>query len=69
MDDAFLVKHSYETRGHSDTKVIGIYSSYAHAEDAISKLRAMPGFKNYPNDFYIDKYPIDTSFWVEGFGE
>lgn len=73
MNSVFLLQHSYEVkREHEvvdETKILGIYSSREKAERAIGKYKLLPGFNSYPNDFYIDEYELDKSFWIEGFGK
>lgn len=64
----FLLQHSYECNdGSVETKVLGIFSNKLWAEDAISEYRNLHGFKEKPNDFYIDEYEIDRKYWEEGF--
>jgi len=64
---AFLLQHSYELDDCEETKIIGIYSSKEHAERAIQRLRSLPGFRNRPDNFHIDGYPVDQDHWTEGY--
>lgn len=66
----YLLQHSYLIDDESDTyetKIIGIYSTEQKAMDVVESYKNKEGFKNYPQDFYIDKYKIDENFWSEGF--
>lgn len=67
MKSVFILQHSYEIDEIEETKIIGIYSSKANAESAIDKFKKLPGFQDYPDYFYIDKYGIDKNHWEEGF--
>lgn len=64
----FLLQHSYPLEdGICETKILGIYDSHEKAEMAINALRNKPGFRDHVNDFYIDKFRINETDWLEGF--
>lgn len=42
-----------------DTKSLGYYSTRAKAKKAIQFYKTVIGFKDYPNDFEIEKVPVD----------
>ncbi len=67
MEMVFLLQHSYELNGVEDSKIIGIYSSKEIAESIVIKYKELPGFKDYPNEFFIDGYELDKNNWNEGF--
>jgi len=67
MITVFLLQHSYEVNRVENSKIIGIYSSREIAESIIIKYKKLPGFKHYPNDFFIDGYELDEDSWQEGF--
>lgn len=69
MKSVFVLQHSYDSSetGEEETKLIGVYSSKDKAEKTIEKLSKQPGFKDFPNYFYIDEYGIDQDHWEEGF--
>jgi len=67
MKSVFLLQHSYEVDSYEETKIIGIYSSKNHAEIVIRRYQTLPGFKDFPDCFYIDEYELDKDNWVEGF--
>lgn len=67
MRYVYLLQHSYEYGEHEETKIIGIYCSEENALNAIEKYKGLPGFKDYADCFYIDKYEIDRNYWEEGF--
>lgn len=63
----YVLQHSYELDGCDETKFIGVYSSLEKAEDAVRRLKSQPGFVDHPDDFTVDKYPLDVDHWAEGF--
>lgn len=67
MKSVFIVQHSYDSDGCEETKFIGAYSSKKEAELAIKRLIDKPGFKNWPDAFFIDKYDLNKDHWTEGF--
>jgi hypothetical protein len=67
MSEVFVLQHEYEVGGRAETKLIGVYSSRAAAEDAVARLIEQPGFSQYPEGFSIDAYPLDQDHWEEGF--
>lgn len=67
MKSVFLLQHGYEAGEIEGTKIIGIFSSRETAEQMRIKYKSLPGFKNYPDSFFIDEYTIDKSYWEEGF--
>lgn len=69
MNNVFVVFHSRaKDLDNDDIKLIGVFSSKTAAENALSKIKDMPGFCDYPNGFSIDQYAIDEVHWNEGFG-
>ncbi|WP_405079899.1 hypothetical protein ACI48J_19825 [Paenibacillus chitinolyticus] len=64
MKSVFLLQHSYEINQNESTKII---STRDKAEEVVHKYKELPGFKEYPEDFYIDEYQVDKNEWEEGF--
>lgn len=62
--DVFLLWHTHD----EDDKLIGVYSSQAAAEAALSKAKTLPGFCDAPNEFEIAPYQLDQDQWTEGYG-
>lgn len=50
-----------------DLKLIGVFATEADAKAAIAQLSDKPGFKDYPNGFHIDAYPLGQINWSSGF--
>jgi hypothetical protein len=67
MKYVYVVQHSYLPNECDETKFIGVYSTKKKAKKAIKKLKKKIGFKQYKKYFYIDKYPINKTHWIEGF--
>ena len=67
MKYVYVVQHSHSVGDCDDTKFIGVFSSEKKALKAIKKLKKQKGFKQYKKDFYINKYPINKTYWKEGF--
>ena len=66
----FVVHHEYLRYDDRDEiKLIGVYSTEAKAKSAIERLRALPGFSEYPDSFSVDCYPIDAEHWIEGLAQ
>lgn len=64
MNETWIVQH--ENRDE-DVKFVGVYSSPAKAAKAIRRLKRLPGFKDHPAGFYVDKYTVDLDHWTTGF--
>jgi hypothetical protein len=52
-----------------NAKLIGIYGSALAAQQAITRLKAQPGFRDYPQGFHTNPYELDADHWSEGFGD
>ncbi len=68
MEHVYLLHHVREDDEFGeDAKLIGVYRSQAIAELAIDRLSSLPGFRDYPAGFEIDKWTLDQDHWEEGF--
>jgi len=68
MEQIFILQHSYQLEsGCDETKFIGAYSSEDEAKSAIERLKLQPGFRDRPNDFYIEQYALNKDHWTEGY--
>jgi hypothetical protein len=66
--DVFLLHHVNESPdGEEDVKLIGVYSSAEHAQQAKQRVLNQPGFRDLPEGFSIDCYTVDTDHWSEGY--
>jgi hypothetical protein len=53
--------------GEDTELLIGIYESKSDAESAIERLRAKPGFVDFPQGFQIHQREVGLDSWTEGF--
>jgi hypothetical protein len=67
MATVFLLHHEHEQCGRDEVKLIGVYSTQADAEAAISRLRNQNGFRDWPEGFTIDPYRVGVDHWIDGF--
>ncbi|WP_369930898.1 hypothetical protein [Xanthomonas sp. NCPPB 2632] len=60
MEKLFLVKHTRKLYADIFSSwFIGWYSTYAKAEAAIERARPLPGFCDFPDDFFIWAIDLD----------
>jgi hypothetical protein len=52
---------------NGDCSLIGVYSLQSKAEEALTRAKNLPGFKDYPDGFVIDGYVLDEDHWTSGF--
>jgi hypothetical protein len=68
VDRVFVVQHvAREGEEAEDVEFIAAYSTRANAEAAVQRLRAQAGFRDFPDAFYVDEYPLDKDHWTDGF--
>lgn len=67
MNTVFLVQHLYDLENNEEVKFVGVYSSLEKAQQAIERLRLLPGFMEKPEGFNIDEYTLNQDHWTEGF--
>lgn len=67
LTEIYLLWFVPEDDGDEDALLIGVYDSEAAAQDAIERLRAKPGFVEYPSGFQIHSRRVGQDSWTEGF--
>lgn len=70
MDFVYLLWHTHvseELVGGEDSKLIGVYSSRAFAEEALCRSSLLEGFKDNLDGFEISEYKVDDDSWTSGF--
>lgn len=68
MKEVYILFHMYENNnGDEESKILGVFSEYRQAENAINEYLNLSGFKRYPNGFVIDAYKLNDLHWTEGF--
>lgn len=73
QDTVFVLEHALYKDDNTDNdvedfKLIGVFASEQQAKAAMEQLKSQPGFKDYPNGFHIDGYPLGQINWSQGFG-
>ncbi|MCR6660710.1 MAG: hypothetical protein NVV72_15690 [Asticcacaulis sp.] len=68
MDQVYLLHHTRRvSEDHEDIKLLGVFSSRELAERAKERALNLPGFKDSPDGFSVDKYIIDRMGWTAGY--
>ena len=63
----YLLLHIHELANRDDEKLIGVYSTEEKAQEARERAKQQPGFRDFPEEFFIDPYSLDGDHWREGF--
>jgi hypothetical protein len=58
---------AWDEEDGDDVKLLGVYSTEQKAQDRICRARSLPGFREEPDCFLVDRYPVDEDQWAEGF--
>ncbi|MFE7798670.1 hypothetical protein [Nocardia sp. NPDC057440] len=68
MRDIFVLDHWYELdNGAEIVRTLGMYSTESKAEQAAEHMKDLPGFRDRPDSFHIERYTIGKDHWTEGF--
>ncbi|KAA3611948.1 MAG: hypothetical protein DWQ01_07650 [Planctomycetota bacterium] len=66
----FLLQHSHKLEGgEEEVKVLGIFQTRQHGFQAIERFRKLPGFRDYPDGYHLEEYPLNKLQWTSGFIE
>jgi hypothetical protein len=66
--NVYLLWHSHEMEsGAVDSKLIGVYSTEERAEQAKQRSLLLPGFRDLPGAFIVDRYEVDQDNWTTGY--
>jgi len=71
MDTVFLLWHlrpAGPNENDDDEKLIGVYRTEEDAKAAIERVKSQPGFVDFPDGFFAEKYELGKDHWTEGFG-
>ena len=58
---------TWDEEAGDDLKILGVYSTEQRAQDRIARARTLPGFRDEPDCFWVDRYTLDEDMWDEGF--
>ena len=53
--------------GENIQRFLGVYSTKEAAEEAIRRMKSLPGFIDEPDCFFVDEKTVDKVAWTEGF--
>lgn len=68
MQTVYVLQHVHTIdEDTKDIKMIGVYSTEALAQAALTRVSVQPGFRDAVEGFSIDAYPIDKDHWTEGY--
>jgi len=63
----YEINHTYTDEISTSTKLLGFCDGIEGIEKIKKEALKLSGFKNYPEDFVIDKYQMDKIHWQHGF--
>jgi hypothetical protein len=64
MSNVFIVQHEND---QESVFLIGVYATEADAQAAVERAKKLPGFKDYPGEFFVDFCTINKDHWTEGY--
>lgn len=72
QNTVFVLEHAHykdddRSNDVEDYKLIGVFATEQQAQTAMAQLKNQPGFRDYPNGFHIDAYPLGQINWSQGF--
>ena len=62
----YLVQH-HSKNNSAATKIVGVFATEKQAQLAVEQLKTKVGFRDYPDGFSIEKYPLGQIQWQSGF--
>ena len=64
----YVLWHTHD-RGDDDedVKFIGVFSTEATGQRAVSELLLQPGFCAAPEGFCLEAYEVDQAHWAQGY--
>ena len=66
-NSVYLVWHSHDLEQETELKVLGVYSTEGKAEQRVTRAKAEPGFRDFPDQFFISEYELDEDLWIDGY--
>jgi hypothetical protein len=67
MTDVYLLWHIHDLGDEEDWKFIGVYSSPEEVDAARERVSRLPGFRETPERFRVEKVALNEDQWTEGF--
>ena len=63
----YMLWHIHDLGDEEDWKFIGVYSSEEAVEGAKGRVGVLPGFRETPEMFRVERVGVDEDQWTEGF--
>jgi len=51
----------------TDVKIVGVFSTCEKANNALEKVKKLPGFSRHPECLFIMEVEVDLDHWTDGF--
>jgi hypothetical protein len=67
MTHVYLLWHIHDLGEEEDWKFIGVYSSPEAVDAARGRVASLPGFRETPDAFRVERVGVDEDQWKEGF--
>jgi hypothetical protein len=67
MTHAYMLWHIHDLGEEEDWKFVGVYSSERAVEAARERVGRLPGFRETPEMFRVERVRVDEDLWTEGF--
>jgi hypothetical protein len=63
----YLVFHGNGEDGEENLKLIGVFTTYDKARNAVKRVRNKPGFNDPAGKFHVNRNSVDRVAWLGGF--
>ena len=67
MTHVYMLWHIHDLGDEEDWKFVGVYSSREQVETARERVCRLPGFRETPEMFRVERVRLDEDLWTEGF--
>ena len=67
MTHVYMLWHIHDLGDEEDWKFVGVYSSQAQVDAARERVSRLPGFRDTPDKFKVERVAPDEDLWTEGF--
>jgi hypothetical protein len=67
MQDVYLLWHVDDRPDKTDSKLLGVFSTEEKARAWQQEASELPGFRDAPERFLVDRQRLDEPLWEDGF--
>ena len=67
MTHVYMLWHIHDLGDEEDWKFVGVYSSPEAVDAARRRVAALPGFRDTPDSFRVERVAVDEDQWTQGF--